>query len=57
MENLSQVPQNDSQTDPQEAQAKAAQEDQMRRDVMATVLDTAARERRQFIICASQTVH
>jgi len=45
MEGLSQVPQNEGQQDPQEAAAKQAQEEQMRRDLMATVLDTAARER------------
>ena len=31
-----------------EAEAKKSQEEQMRRDVMATVLDTGARERRTF---------
>ena len=34
------------QDDAKQAQAAAAQEEQMRRDLMATVLDTAARERR-----------
>ena len=31
-----------------EADAKRAQEEQMRRDLLATVLDTAARERRIY---------
>lgn len=43
---LSQVPSNGGQQeDPQAAAAKREKEEEMRRDVMATVLDTAARER------------
>lgn len=51
MEGLSQVPQNGQngqQVDPQEAEAKRVQEETMRRDLIATVLDTAARERRTY---------
>lgn len=48
MEGLSQVPQQGGQQpDAQEAEAKRAQEEQMRRDLMATVLDSGARERRE----------
>lgn len=53
MEGLSQIPQSapgqgGSQASAAEDEAKRAQEEQMKRDLMATVLDTAARERRMF---------
>jgi DNA-binding TFAR19-related protein (PDSD5 family) len=44
MENLSQMPSN-GQPDPQEVEKQRAQEEQLRRDMMATVLEPAARER------------
>ncbi|KAJ7581373.1 PDCD5-related protein [Mycena floridula] len=54
MEGL-QIPQNAGQGGPdtQEAEAKRAQEEQMRRDMIATVLDTAARERLSRIAMVS----
>ncbi len=45
MENLSQIPQQNGAPSQEEEAAKRAQEEQMRRDMMATVLDPAARER------------
>lgn len=51
MEGLSQIPQGVPSQSGQtgaEDEAKRAQEEQMKRDLMATVLDTAARERRMF---------
>ena len=49
MENLSQVPQQGG-AQAQEEEAKRVQEESMRRDLMATVLDSAARERRQWFV-------
>ncbi|KAF7294757.1 hypothetical protein MIND_01013100 [Mycena indigotica] len=46
------IPQS-SQKNPEEEAAKRAQEEEMRRDVMATVLDTAARERLSRIALVS----
>lgn len=51
MEGLSRIPQGVPSQSGQtgaEDEAKRAQEEQMKRDLMATVLDTAARERRMF---------
>lgn len=48
---LSQIPdgaQGQSGQNPQDEAAKKAQEEQMRRDMMATVLDNGARERCMF---------
>ncbi|KAG7452799.1 uncharacterized protein BT62DRAFT_27018 [Guyanagaster necrorhizus] len=53
MENLSQVPPQAAGAKSQEDEAKRAQEEQMRRDLMATVLDTAARERLSRIALVS----
>ncbi|KAK0502736.1 PDCD5-related protein [Armillaria luteobubalina] len=53
MENLTQIPQQAGGANPQEDEAKRAQEEQMRRDVMVTVLDTAARERLSRIALVS----
>ncbi|KAJ6606447.1 PDCD5-related protein [Mycena vulgaris] len=56
MEGLNQAPQTNpaqQQEGAEEAAAKRAQEEQMRRDVMATVLDTAARERLSRIALVS----
>ncbi|KAF7323112.1 NAD(P)-binding protein [Mycena chlorophos] len=39
------IPQQTTQRNPEEEAAKRAQEEEMRRDVMATVLEAAARER------------
>ncbi|KAJ6500551.1 PDCD5-related protein [Mycena sanguinolenta] len=49
----SQVPQTSQQQGGEDEAAKRAQEEQMRRDVMATVLDTAARERLSRIALVS----
>lgn len=49
MENLTQIPQQAGGANSPEDEAKRAQEEQMRRDVMVTVLDTAARERCTFL--------
>ncbi|KAF9532294.1 PDCD5-related protein [Crepidotus variabilis] len=50
MESLPKVQQNESN---EEAQAKQAQEEQMRRDLLATVLESAARERLSRIAMVS----
>ncbi|KAF7305068.1 Programmed cell death protein 5 [Mycena kentingensis (nom. inval.)] len=50
MEGLGQIPtQGAQQPNAEEEAAKRAQEEEMRRDVMATVLDPAARERRASV--------
>ncbi|KAJ7243409.1 PDCD5-related protein [Mycena haematopus] len=48
-----QLPQTNQQQGGEDEAAKRAQEEQMRRDVMATVLDTAARERLSRIALVS----
>ncbi|KAF8916182.1 PDCD5-related protein [Mucidula mucida] len=53
MENLSQIPQQNGAPSQEEEAAKRAQEEQMRRDMMATVLDPAARERLSRIALVS----
>ncbi|PBK87556.1 hypothetical protein ARMGADRAFT_1168565 [Armillaria gallica] len=53
MENLTQIPQQAAGANSPEDEAKRAQEEQMRRDVMVTVLDTAARERLSRIALVS----
>ncbi|KAK0225210.1 PDCD5-related protein [Armillaria nabsnona] len=53
MENLTQIPQQAGGAKSPEDEAKRAQEEQMRRDVMVTVLDTAARERLSRIALVS----
>ena len=55
MENTTQLPQD---AESQQAEvAKRAQEEQMRRDLMATVLDTAARERCTFCRILYESTH
>jgi programmed cell death protein 5 len=46
---LSQIPAGSRAQNGAEDEAKRAQEEQMRRDMIATVLDSAARERRASI--------
>ncbi|KAJ7090319.1 PDCD5-related protein [Mycena belliarum] len=53
MEGLSQTPQKNPAQQGEDEAAKRAQEEETRRDVMATVLDTAARERLSRIALVS----